>query len=93
MVKAYFDDMWRVFSAVYEKLRRCSQVWIVVSTSAYGGVEIPVDTILADLAVHIGFIVNNIHYLRPLRTSGQQWKQLNAVKAPLRESLLILTKQ
>lgn len=92
MVKAYFDDLNQVIKGIAPKLKRKGQIWMVVSTSAYGGVHIPVDLIIAELANDAGFALEGIHRLRDLRTSGQQWKRLNTKRPPLREALIILTK-
>ena len=92
MVKAYFDDLNQVIRGIAQKLRRRGQAWIVVSTSAYGGVHIPVDLILAELANDAGLTLEGIHRLRDLRTSGQQFRQLKTKRPPLRESLIIVTK-
>lgn len=92
MIRAYFDDMWKIFNDLSKKLKKNGEAWVVVSTSAYGGIEIPVDFILADAATNAGLILKEIHNLRQLRTSTQQWKQLSVNKPPLRESLIILKK-
>lgn len=91
MIKAYFDDLCNILKDLRVKLKPNGQGWIVISTSSYGGVEVPVDIILADIATKAGFVVNGIHCLRKLRTSGQQYKQLKTKKLPLRESLIIIT--
>jgi len=90
MVRAYFDDMWKIFKAIKPKMRKNGQVWMVVSTSAYGGVHIPVDFIVADAAHQAGFSLDGIHRLRHLRAAGQQWKQFKTKTPPLRESLIIM---
>jgi hypothetical protein len=90
MVTAYFDDIWRLFTAMRPKIRVNGEIWIVVSTSSYGGVHIPVDSIIADAACQAGFSLVSSHLLRYLRTAGQQWAKLNVKGPPLRETLLIL---
>jgi len=92
MVKAYFDDLWKVFQGLWPKLRVGGEAWIIVSTSAYGGIQIPTDFILADVGRSLGFQLKGIHCLRRLRASGQQWKQFDSKELPLRESLIILRK-
>jgi hypothetical protein len=92
MVNAYFDDLNKIINVIVQKLRRGGQIWLVVSTSAYGGVHIPVDLILAELANESGLALEGIHRLRDLRTSAQQYLQLNTKLPPLRESLIILRK-
>ena len=91
MVRAYFDDMWKTFKILKSKIRTNGQIWLVVSTSAYGGVHIPVDFIVADAANQAGFSLGGIHHLRHLRAASQQWKQLKAKAPPLRESLIIMS--
>ncbi len=92
MIKAYFDDMFTVLTSAKKLLKKGGEVWLVVSTSAYAGVHIPVDLLIADLACQGGFTLKGIHCLRYLRTSSQQYKELNVDKSPLRESLIILKK-
>lgn len=91
MVRAYFDDIFKTFKILKAKIRVNGQVWLVVSTSAYGGVHIPVDFILADAANQAGFSLVGIYHLRQLRTASQQWRRLNSKSMPLRESLIIMS--
>jgi DNA modification methylase len=91
MILSYFCDMFLVFAELKRILRRGGLAWIVVSTSAYGGVEIPVDLIFADIASRQGWKLRGVHVLRQLRSAGQQWSRLRKhAKPPLRESLIIL---
>ena len=41
MVQAYFEDMKDILESIFKKMRVGGQVWFVVSTSAYAGMEIP----------------------------------------------------
>lgn len=91
MVDSYFYDMERVLSEAYRVCNHNAQLWFVVSTSAYAGIEIPVDLILADLAQHQGWDLCNVNALRKLRTSSQCVDE-NDKKIRLRESLIICTK-
>lgn len=45
MVSSYFYDMEEVLKQSYRIAKQNSQLWFVVSTSAYSGVEIPVDLV------------------------------------------------
>jgi hypothetical protein len=63
---------------------------IVVSTSAYKGVHIPVDLILADLGCEWGFTLKEVYVLRALRVAGQQQSDFKQLGLPLRESLIVL---
>jgi len=93
MVEAYFHDMQLVFRHSSRVLKRKAQAWIVVSTSAYAGVHIPVDLILAEIATRNGFELNGVYVLRSLRAAGQQQTKLGTKGFPLRESLVLLVKR
>jgi hypothetical protein len=94
MVQAYFEDM----RLVLQQLRRFAapgaSVWLVVSTSAYGGVEVPVDLILADIGSQVGWHLRGVYVVRHLRSSGQYWKSRGDRGSesrrlpPLRESVV-----
>jgi DNA modification methylase len=95
MVQSYFFDMAQILVELNRILKPGGQSWIVVSSSAYAGVEIPVDLVLADVASSQGWRLRDIHVLRQLRSAGQQWSQLKKrpAKPPLRESLVILERR
>jgi hypothetical protein len=90
MIEAYFDDLAIILKQLKLRMKKGGQVWLVVSTSAYAGVHIPVDLIIGELGHELNFRLKGIHCLRYLRTSSQQYSQLQTRKAPLRESLIIL---
>jgi hypothetical protein len=95
MVQAYFEDMKTILKALHCKGEADAQVWIVVSTSAYGGVEIPVDMILAQIAENVGWFLYDIGVIRHLRHSGHHWRKLPDADRPsakLRESVVVLGK-
>lgn len=91
MVQAYFEDMHQILQEARRVVRHKGQAWIVVSTSAYGGVEIPVDLVIADIASRQGWKLLGVNVLRSLRAAGQHWEHLEpGSKPPLRESLIII---
>ena len=92
MVQAYFEDISNVLSSLRRRARDDAKLWVVVSTSAYAGVEIPVDLILGELGSSAGWFLRDIGVLRYLRTSGQHWNLWSASersKPQLRESVII----
>lgn len=91
MVSSYFYDMGIVLKESYRIANKGAQLWFVVSTSAYGGIEIPVDLILADIANKQGWELASINALRKLRTSSQCIDD-NMQRVKLRESLIICRK-
>jgi hypothetical protein len=77
MITAYFEDMKKVLKRLRTRARKNAALWLVVSTSAYAGVEIPVDLILADIGVRQGWYLREVRTLRHLRrVPVQQWHEL-----------------
>lgn len=94
MVQAYFEDMRKILVHLHSKANAQSKAWIVVSTSAYAGIEIPVDLIIADIAAQVGWFLQEVGVIRYLRTSGQNWQkwsETDGKKPKLRESVVILS--
>jgi len=92
VVRGYFDDTKTLLEKLYVVTQKRGFVGIVVGNSAYTGVIIPTDLIIAEIAQTIGFEVKNIFITRHLTTSSQQKKQLENVKYFLRESIILLQK-
>lgn len=95
MIRAYFEDITLVLRQLRQLAAADASVWIVVSTSAYAGVEVPVDLIIADIACREGWYLREVRVVRHLRrVPVQQWKQLEKrsvrKKPHLRESIIIL---
>lgn len=81
------------YETIHKDIENAS-LWIVVSTSAYAGVEIPVDLIIADIGTKVGWYLREVKTVRHLRrVPGQQWDKLAEGKKQsprLRESIIIL---
>lgn len=94
MVQAYFEDMKNVLTRLKQHAHAKAHLWIVVSTSAYAGIEIPVDLIIADIAGKIGWRLKEIGVIRNLRSSSQHFITVqgeNKNPLQLRESVIVLT--
>jgi hypothetical protein len=92
MVQAYFEDMEKVLKDLRARARKNASVWLVVSTSAYAGVEIPVDLILAEIGQRSGWFLREVGVLRHLRSSSQHVEHVDDKErksVPLRESVVI----
>ena len=93
MIQAYFEDIQCVLKDLYRLSLPDAHLWLVVSTSAYAGVEIPVDLIIADIGANVGWQLQEIGVLRYLRTSSQNWKkwdgEMEVKPRGLRESVVI----
>lgn len=92
MVQAYFDDMFASLNKIYHALQKKGFCIIVVSNSAYGGIVIPTDLLLAKYAESIGFKVEKIDVARFIITSSQQYKKTEKQRQYLRESIIHLQK-
>lgn len=92
MVQAYFEDMERVLKWLRKSAQNNASLWLVVSTSAYAGVQIPVDLILAEIGQRNGWFLREVGVLRYLRSSSQHVKHVEdhtRKSVPLRESVVI----
>jgi site-specific DNA-methyltransferase (adenine-specific) len=63
---------------------------IVVDQSAYLGVLVPTDLILAEIAKNLGFTFEKLVICRRAKTSGQQMNMQPMLGEVLRESAVIL---
>lgn len=83
-MRGYFDDTKTLLEKLYHVTEIGGYVGIVVGNSAYTGVVVPSDLIIAEIAEHIGFSVHSIFITRHLTTSSQQRKELEPLKQYLR---------
>lgn len=86
MICGYFEDMQFLFSEFSKKMRKGGVIYFNVANSAYYGVEVPVDYIIADIAESCGFHVREIRKARDLKTSPQQSDKIGK----LRESVIVI---
>jgi DNA modification methylase len=93
MVEAYFNDMFLSISKIYAWLKKGGFCVIIVSNSAYWGVIVPTDLLLAKYARGLGFNVSSIEVARYIITSSQQYKETEKYRPYLRESIIYLEKQ
>lgn len=88
MIQAYFEDMLRILKLLKMKAAKDSQVWFVVSNSAYAGLEVPVDLIIGDIASKAGWFLKEIGVLRYVKKRKTKYSpEINE----LRESVIILS--
>lgn len=92
-VRGYFIDMTEVLRGVHTVLKPSARCVIVVGNSAYGGIVIPTDSILAKIGERLGFKVEKIAVARHLTTSSQQRAYLEDRIEFLRESIVVLSKE
>lgn len=88
MIQAYFEDMQTILSVLRSKAKNNAELWLVVSTSAYAGVEIPVDMIIGEIGNKVGWYLKDIGVLRYLKKRKSKYS--NEINQ-LRESVVIFT--
>lgn len=93
MLKLYFNDMFVLLSKLSLVMKNGAFCNIIISNSAYGGIVIPTDLLIADHASSIGFIVEKIEIDRYIITSSQQYRNTLNYKKYLRESVVCLRKK
>lgn len=92
VIRGYFDDMHTLLKKLHGHIVRGGRIGIVVGSSAYSGVIIPTDVLIANIAMEIGFKVDSVRITRHLTTSSQQIRRLAPLKDHLRESIILLRK-
>ncbi len=92
-VLAYFIDMRELLRGVFESLEPGGECHIVVGNSAYAGVIIPTDVLLAKISEDLGFSTERVIVARHLTTSSQQRRALRDKLGFLRESIVVLKKE
>ena len=92
MLLLYFLDMQNMLHDLFKKQKDGSYVAIVVGNSAYSGIPIATDLILAEIALSQGFKVKEIIVARNNETSSQQYDRIGELVKYIRESIVILEK-
>lgn len=93
LLKGYFIDMEEALATFSKVLQPGGKCFIVVDQSAYVGVIVPTDLVLASIAESYGFMVESIVKCRNANTSGQQLTRFPYLKKMLRESIVCLVKK
>jgi len=86
MIQAYFEDLKVILKSLLQLASKDAQLWLVVATSAYAGVHVPVDEIIGEIGDSAGWELDQIGVLRELRAAGQHWQR--ARKRSKRTTLL-----
>lgn len=92
MLRGYFDDMFTILDKLHKALEKNGFCCIVVGNSAYGGVVVPTDLLLAKYAKKIGFKVDKIDVDRFIIPSSQQYNKTKTYSKFIRESVVCLVK-
>ncbi len=87
MIEGYFEDMFLSLLQMKKSLTKKGKIGLVVSNVRFGGVNIPVDTILAGIGNQVGLSTNAIYAARYRGNSAQQMGKFK--RNPSRESIII----
>lgn len=90
LLRGYFDDMRLTLKHCRTVLSR-GRCFIVVGNSAFAGVIIPTDVLLAKLGLECGFKKAEILVTRHLTVAPQQRNRLAGLQDNMRESVVVLS--
>jgi DNA modification methylase len=91
LLRGYFYDMEQVLAMCRQLLRPGGKCFCVVGNSAYGGVIVPTDSLLALLGLRAGFQDVEIRPVRHLTVAPQQRVELLGLEEFMRESVVVLS--
>lgn len=83
MIGAYFSDLMVVLKQLQSVLVDNGIAWIIVGDSRYAGIQVPVASILGDLAESQGWNCLRVDPVRTIRTSAQQGGERKLVEQVL----------
>ncbi|AEV29064.1 DNA methylase [Sphaerochaeta pleomorpha str. Grapes] len=89
MINGYFSDLKILLDNLFLKMKPGGQVFLNIGNSAYFGIVIPVDEIIAELAELSGFAISEIRIARNMKSSGQQKNSVTH----LVESVIVMQKK
>jgi hypothetical protein len=91
LLRGYFSDMAAVLQGCRAALVPGGQCCVVVGNSAYGGVIIPTDVLIARLGLAAGFPSAAVVPVRHLTVAPQQRNELRGQEHVMRESVVVLS--
>jgi site-specific DNA-methyltransferase (adenine-specific) len=91
LLRGYFSDMARILELCRRALKRDGTCHVVVGNSAYGGVIIPTDALIARLAGLAGFDRAAVVPVRHLTVAPQQRNELRGREGFMRESVVVMS--
>jgi putative RNA methylase family UPF0020 len=91
LIRGYFSDMATILRRCRHLLVPGGQCCVVVGNSAYGGVIIPTDELIARLGLAAGFDAAAVVPVRHLTVAPQQRSELRGREGLMRESIVVLS--
>lgn len=93
LLRGYFTDMREVLRSCASVMMSSARVHVVVDQSAYAGVPVPTDLVLADLGGKVGLEFERLTLCRRAQTSGQQVQLQPKLPGLLRETIVTFHKR
>jgi hypothetical protein len=90
LLAGYFDDMRQVLEQCRRLVVTGGRVFVVVGNSAYAGVIVPSDVLIAELGRRVGFSNARVSRVRALTVAPQQRQRLDGLSEYMRESVVEL---
>lgn len=90
MIKGYFEDMFLVLDQMHKHLKKGGKIALVVSNVRFGGINLPVDTLLASIGEQVGLSAESVLVARYRGNSAQQMSKFK--RNPSRESIIVWKK-
>ena len=87
MISGYFEDMYLSLCQMQKHLKKGGKLALVVSNVRFGGVNIPVDQLLAQIGEQAGLRTEDILMARYRGNSAQQMGRFQ--RKPSRESIVV----
>jgi DNA modification methylase len=91
LIRGYFADMARILRGCRRVLPDGGSCHVVVGNSAYGGVIVPSDSLIAHIGLAAGFSTVRVIPVRHLTVAPQQRNELIGREFFMRESIVTLT--
>jgi site-specific DNA-methyltransferase (adenine-specific) len=91
LLHGYFDDMASILRSCRQALKPGRECSIVVGNSAYGGVIVPTDSLIARIGLDAGFKRARVLPVRHLTVAPQQRAELVGHESVMRESIVVLS--
>lgn len=91
LLRGYFADMFSILQSCRAALKTGGDCNIIVGNSAYGGVIIPTDTLIARIGIKAGFEKAKVIPVRHLTVAPQQRNELQGCEKFMRESVVVFS--
>lgn len=90
LLRGYFEDVRQVLAESRRVTKKNGHTFVVVGNSAYAGMIVPTDSLVAQIGKDTGFSNAKVHVVRALTVAPQQRARLVGLEQFMRESVVEL---